>query len=172
MDTAAELDQLTDSLTRTISELRGLCDDTQKENAELVKTVAGIADGLASIQNSVEGIRHLLAGLHTKSEADDDEATLSAVVARCGPRLRTVSHVSGAVMERLDVAVILSEPEEDEWGYGSDWASLSDSVKDVKSTLGNQLGERDDILKRVGGVMEHLCGAWEIIVDALEASQP
>ncbi|KAK0620048.1 hypothetical protein B0T14DRAFT_223135 [Immersiella caudata] len=171
MDTTAELDRLTDSLTRTISELRGLCDDTQKENAELMKAVTSIADGLASIQSSVEGIRHLLAGLYIKSEADDDEATLSAIVARCGPRLRTVSNVSGAVIERLDIVVVLS-PEEDEWGYESDWTSISDSVKDVKSTIGNQLGERDDILKRVGGVMEPLCGAWGIILDALEASQP
>ncbi|KAK4448318.1 hypothetical protein QBC34DRAFT_407201 [Podospora aff. communis PSN243] len=172
MDTTAELDQLTDSLTGTITALRGLCDDMQKENAELVKTVAGIADGLASIQSSVESIRHVLAGLHIKSEADDDEGSISGVVARCGPKFRTVSDVSGVVIERLDIVIVISEPEEEDWGYESDWGSLGESVKDVKSTLGNQLDERDDILKRVGGVIEPLCGAWGIVLDALEANQP
>lgn len=175
MDAIAELDQLTDSLTGTIAALRGLCGGAQKENAELVTAVSNVADGLSSIQSNIEGIRRLLAGLQIKPEKDGKEGTVSGVVARCGPKFRAgldacVSK-SSVVVERLDVVVVLSEPEED-WGYESDWGSLADSVRDVKSTLSNQLGDRDEILKRVAGVVGPLCAAWSVILDALEANQP
>ncbi|KAK0643294.1 hypothetical protein B0T16DRAFT_459458 [Cercophora newfieldiana] len=174
MDAIAELDQLTDSLTGTIAALRGLCGDTRKENADLVTAVSNVADGLSSIHSSIGGIRRVLAGLHTKSEGDSNEGTIPGIVARCGPKFRTgldaCVSTSGVVIEKLDVVVVLSEPEED-WGYESDWGSLAGSVRDVKSTLGNQLGDRDDILKRVGGVVGPLCAAWGIVLDVLDSNQ-
>jgi len=175
MDTTAELDQLTDSLTGTIASLRGLCEEAQKENAELVATVSNVADGLTSIQSSIESIRRLLAGLSIKSEGNDNDGTISGVVMRCGPgfqsRLDSCVSSCGAVIERLDVVVVLSEPEGG-WGYESDWGSLADSVRDAKSTLGQQFGDRDDILRRVQVVVEPLCRAWGIILGVLEANQP
>lgn len=176
MDTA-ELDHLTDSLTGTIASLRGLCEDGPKENAELVAAVTKVADGLVSIQSSIEGIRTLLAWLDVKSEGDadnDNGGTASGVVARCGPRFQSSLDVcriaSSAVIERLDVVVVLTEAEE-EWGYESDWCSISDSVKDAKSTLGSHLGNKEQILKRVEVVIEPLSVAWEIIFGAMGQNQ-
>src|SRR3954465_12305110 len=104
-----ELDRLADSLTGTITALRGLCGDAQKENVELVTAVSNVADGLSSIQGNIEGIRRLLAGFPIKSDGDGGEGTVSAVVARCGPKFRTgldaCVQTSGAVIERLDVVV-------------------------------------------------------------------
>lgn len=178
----AELDHLSASLTRTIASLQGLCEDasTRKEDAALAATVSNVVEGLLFIRVSVGGIRQLLSegdsGAKSEEPAIDADATGQGAARGCPgfhSGLDACVTSCKTVMGKLDAVVACPDATGSEgWADDSDGRSLADSVAVHKSAGRPKEDDRQDVIKRVGAVVEPLHGAWEVLAAALRAYQP
>ncbi|KAK5661155.1 hypothetical protein OQA88_11046 [Cercophora sp. LCS_1] len=143
---AAELERLCGSLSKAVASLRGLCEDAQKEDGELVATAVNVVVGLEAVRGSLDGIWSVLAGKEEGEEAKRLKQGLGLCVRGCW-----------GVVERLEGLRGVDE---------SDWESVAESVR-----KDGGCERREDIVKRVEPTVESLGRALDVLVEVLKAKK-